>query len=381
MRKTSLALLLCGLPALAVRAAEPAPAGVRPAIKVHFNQDLVEGVYADLDLADPRAVLDLVFPQLADTVRVYPTENYYYFSFHAAGRTIWGNLRLDAAERDRGILYLGYFHFDENGRFQDREGHVRGFGRQDGVVVEKRGRFEYAVAYGGRTVRFLLNDLPMEPPRRALLRPAEAYVGTVFDESGLRFFLLFDQEEKHLFYVLDEDGRVAEEFERLDELVVLGRRTGFAFYADDAHRRKVLVAINGRHAARNHYYDGPFDQLPDNFVEQTKIRSYLEAAYPFTRGALDPYGTFKRNRGARMAVLAYFRYESDEDLAFVASCKGSGLSEGKFYSCITPDFQQIYDCPGGPDGPCYQSAPELSGEATLSLEVPEATVPAAPTPP
>ena len=45
-------------------------------------------------LDDPKEVFARVFEQLESEVIVYPTENYYYFSFFANGRKYSGNLRL-----------------------------------------------------------------------------------------------------------------------------------------------------------------------------------------------------------------------------------------------------------------------------------------------
>ncbi|HEX5715984.1 MAG TPA: hypothetical protein VF179_07480, partial [Thermoanaerobaculia bacterium] len=116
----------------------PASTGAAPPIKVHFNQEMIDGVNADLNIYDPKAVFELVFSQLPETVRVYPTENYYYFNFAASGQHVAGNLRLDARDRDQGVLHIGYFRFDESGRSQDRVGHNKDLTAADGVVVERR---------------------------------------------------------------------------------------------------------------------------------------------------------------------------------------------------------------------------------------------------
>ena len=351
------------------------PASEPPGIKVRFNQDVIDGLRTELDLSDTRAVFDLVFSQLADTIRIYPTENYYYFDFAANGKMIWGNLRLSAIDRDRGVLHLGYFLYDENGRSQDRSGYSRELTAEDGVAIEKQGPFDYVVSYRGKTVRFLLNDVGMTPPRTAKLRESEAFVGPVFDESGLSFFLLFDRKEKHFFYVLNEDRQVPEELDRLNESVLIGRRTGFAFFDDRKHQRKVLVAVGRHNTGRNNYYDGPFDQLPDNYVEQTQIQTYMEEAYPETKDLIDRFGNYL-NQAGRLVIMPYSQYSSDRELEFVATCK-KGNSESAFLACITPDFQQLSSCRGKN---CSGTASRAIGKAKLKVEIP-ADPPAAAKPP
>jgi hypothetical protein len=363
MNRSVTVLLLALLAALIPMAGGAAP----PPIKVHFNQEMIEGASTEFDLTDSGAVFELVFSQLPETVRVYPTENYFYFNFAANGQTIYGNLRLDARDRDKGVIHLGYFRFDESGRSQDRIGHTRQLNATDGVVVERRGAFEYTVTYGssgGRTVRFLLNEIGMAPPKRSSLRESEVFVGPVFDDSGLPFFLVFDREEKHFFYMLNEERRVSEKFEAVNDAVVIGRRTGFAFFDDRELRRKILVGVHHNNATRNNHYDGPFDQLPDNYVEQTRIQQFIEEAYPEAKGLVDRFGVYVNQPGARLVIIPYIQYKEDKDLEFVLACQEK---KGQVSSmrCITPDLQQTAVCRGGD---CV--GPQILGETTLTLEIP-----------
>lgn len=306
---------------------------------VSYNQKFVEGLRGVVDLDDEMAVFAHVFGQLPDEVVVYPTENYFYWIFNTAGRTIWGNFRLDSGTRDKGILHLGYFEYDENAKFQDYDGWEKALDAKDGVVVTKLSRFVYSVAYKGKTVRFRLHDIGMAPPKVAKLRKDEVYVGPVYDESGIRFFLIFNTTQNHFHYLLNEEGVPSETFRRLKGTdVLVGRRSGFAFFDDKPLARKVLIAINGMNARRNNYYDGPFDQLPDNYADQTNIKAYLERAYPHVKGKIDKRGVLKAEPANRVAVGAYHIYYEEEELSFVASClKTHKRDSAKFYACITPD--------------------------------------------
>lgn len=328
---------------LAASGAWSPPAEAQEAAKpkgtVSFNQGFVEGLYGAVKLDDEMAVFAHVFKALPDKVIVYPTENYFYWSFNAGGRTIWGNFRFDAGDRDQGILHLGYFEYDENGKFQDYDGWDKTITAKDGVALKKLSRFVYSVTYKGRTVIFELNDIGMAPPKKAKLAPGEIYIGPVFDESGVKFFLVFLTSVNHFIYLVNEDGAPPETFKALkDGHTVIGRRTGFAYYLDKPNTRKILIAINGANARRNNYYDGPFDQLPDNYVEQTNIKKYLELAYPHVKGKINKYGVLKGQKGNRVAVGSYHIYTSEDQLVFVESCRKTHQpTSAKFYACITPD--------------------------------------------
>lgn len=304
---------------------------------VFHNQSFVESLYSTIDLEQPDVVFEHIFSSLEDAVRVYPTENYYYWSFYNQGKTIWGNFRLDVLDRDQGVIHLGYFEYDENGIFQDQEGHEKSYSADDGVHVKRANNFLYEVTYKGKTVNFNLNDIGMQPPVVAKIAAEERYVGPVFDESGLKFFLIFDQISKHFFYVLNEDEFLPETFTEYAENLVVGRRTGFAFYQQESMNRKILIAINGRHIERNHYYDGPFDQLPDNYADQTGLQHYIEQAYNYTKGNIDKYGTYLEDTSTRVLINPYYVYYDYSELSFVDECAEYSDASSEFINCITYD--------------------------------------------
>src|SRR3954452_25307594 len=66
--------------------------------RLETNESYVEEVLRPSTLAvgDIMAVFGYVFDSLPDRVKVFPTENYYYFSFFHNGIRYAGNFRLDA---------------------------------------------------------------------------------------------------------------------------------------------------------------------------------------------------------------------------------------------------------------------------------------------
>ena len=79
--------------------------------QLQTNQSYVEDVMhaTTLNVEDPMAVFGFVMSQLPERVKVYPTENYYYFGFMHNGIRYAGNIRLDASNRDEGKADFGYF--------------------------------------------------------------------------------------------------------------------------------------------------------------------------------------------------------------------------------------------------------------------------------
>ena len=283
-----------------------------------FNQHWIEGLQSDaLDLEDVDAVFWRVFSGLPDEVTVYPSENYYYFILYTGGRQIWGNIRLAAGRRERGVLSFAYFEHRESPYVtKPRIEKSKFFLDAHGLTITELDPFSFRVRYNGLDKTFNLLRLPQDPPRLFELGQDETFVMRSQDESGYQFFLLFNERTSHLFWVLNEEAVVPDELQPIHQDAVVGRRSGFVFFIDKERQdRKILAAVRGANATVNNYYDGPFDQLADNYVDETNVSEYLEKASPSLQGRIDKYGYFTDREGSsRVAVSPYHVYFSDADL-------------------------------------------------------------------
>lgn len=317
-----------------VRAASDAPSP-----EIQTNQRYVEqvGAKASLDIADVKAVFGFVLGNLPDRVKVYPTENYYYFKFHHGGVRYAGNIRLENEARDQGKVHFAY-NVESNlwsERHQTEVFHIL-LDSAQGVTVEKLGALSYRVAYQGKSVVFDLNDLSGVRPPPELLTADERYIGPVHDESAIRFFLVYNAKLKLFHYILDETVTVPDVFlpsEASDRLII-GRRTGFAFYRDAKRPRKILVGVFDGNVRVNNYFDGPFDQLPDNFIEGETLRSAILEVNPALKGKIDRFGSAPDGE-ARYLIAPYLQYLDDRDLTVVHKCAtNKRVSAGRYYACF-----------------------------------------------
>ena len=146
----------------------------------------------------------------------------------------------------------------------------------------------------------------------------------MFDESGVRFFLVFNSRLKLFHYVLDETVTPADVFVPApvgNGRILIGKRTGFAVYRDQHRDRKILIGVFHDNVAANNYLDGPFDQMPDNFINGEAYRDAILAVEPDLKGQINRYGSFAD--GARVAVAPYMEYRSPKDLAVFDRCATS----------------------------------------------------------
>lgn len=273
------------------------------------------------DPDDLHAVFWQVFSRLPAEVMVHPSENYYYWQLTVDGREIRGNIRFPARERDRGIIGFAYSERkvpDGNGRDPARIARRALLDSGDGVALTRVSDGVYDLGYRDHQVRFHLECLPQQPPAAECLLPGEEFVARTCDESGLNFLLLFQSRTAYFLWVLDDGGgaAVADHFVPVREHVLMGRRTGFVFRVDDqAGGRKVLIAVSQRSVEANDYYDGPFDQLPDNHVATATLRERMIRENPRLHGKIDRFGYFlEENPPMRVALARYDCYRDRDHL-------------------------------------------------------------------
>jgi hypothetical protein len=309
---------------------------------LHLNQDYVEEATrpCSLDVKDPKAVFTFVFNSLPDHVKVYPTENYFYYTFICNGVPYDGNIRLDASNRDQGKVIFAYSEDLEGWRDETPENHII-LDAADGVRSEKVEPLVYRVTYQGKSVVFALNDLSDVKPPATALAPDEEYVGPSFDESGIRFFLVFDKKLKVFHFILDETIKVADQFEpspRTDRILI-GKRTGFAFYRDHLRDRKIMIGAYEPNMLTNTWFDGPFDQLGDNFIHGEVLRDALIAQDSSLKGRIDRFGGLPGG-AERIGVDPYLPYRSVSDLYIFDRCATERKDKPSYYLCFAVDYDR-----------------------------------------
>jgi hypothetical protein len=251
-------------------------------------------------------------------VQVYPTENYYYFRFLHRGVAYSGNIRLAVINRDRGEVNFAYGEEPTEWNIEPGDHHAA-LGAAQGVTVERLAPLVYRVACRGKSVTFALNDLSQVRPPPGFLRADEQYLGPIFDESAIRFFFVFNTRLKVFHFILDETEPVADQFiaAKTTDRILIGKRTGFAFYR--FQDRKILIGVNEHESLFNGALDGPFDQLPENFVEGDALLDAIVAADPGAKGKIDRLGHYA-DGSSRYLIHPYLLYRREADLAIFHRC-------------------------------------------------------------
>ena len=291
-----------------------------------------------IDLKNPRAVFWHVFSRLPVEARIFPSENYYYWKLSINGRDIQGSIRLSAKERDEG--YLGFAYSEARVETSEKDvGRLRvheRFGMDQGVTIRKEGAAIYDVGYSDHFVRFHLENLVQVLPDKKIIGSDEVMVGRTLDDSGVGFLLLFQTTEKYFFWVLDGSQPATEHFVTAGDSSMVGRRTGFVFWIDEKYGgRKILAAVKAGNVETNSYYDGPFDQLPDNHVETKKVnlQKWMEQENAELVGKIDAFGYYlEDDPPRRVALVRYASYRTLNELQALLKKATSASDPRKFFS-------------------------------------------------
>ncbi len=315
----------------------------------------------------------MVLESLPDRVKVYPTENYYYFKFNYAGVQYSGNIRLENERRDQGQVHFAFA--PESRRMEGRKTPAvfKILTKADGVTIEKINDLSYRVSHGDKTVVFELNDLRhVKPPADAMSRD-ERFIGPIFDESGVRFLLVYNQKLKAFHYLLDETITPNESFtpSPSTDRILIGKRTGFAFYRDHKLNRKILIGVFEGNSRVNNYYDGPFDQLPDNFIEGNSLRDAILDVAPYLKGRIDRYGS-SFDGETRYMIAPYTHYSVEDDLHDVPPLRDSkDVPADQYHLCFVYDDSEddaAQNAPAASSQPAPQATPAPPAPKRRALE-------------
>jgi hypothetical protein len=84
----------------------------------------------------------------------------------------------------------------------------------------------------------------------------------------------------------------------------------------------------------NSYFDGPFDQLPENFIEGDVLREMLVEVTPGLEGRIDRLG-YTPDYARHYTIVPYRHYRTEDDLYVVHKCAtGAKLAASRYYRCF-----------------------------------------------
>lgn len=339
-------------------------------LKLHTNQEMIEELLQpnDLDAKNPDAVFAAVFEALPSKVTVYPTESYYYFTFRLGGIVYAGNIRFDAWDQFDGKVHFAYANEYRYWR-KPLEPVYKKMGPADGVNIAQVNKFLYKITFKDKTVEFSIPDLSNVKPDPGMLRDDEVYLGPSWDEFGVQFYLIFNKTAKTFLYLLAGTPKMdLYEPSSLSPAVTVGNRTSFVFYKDKFLDRKILMGDFVGHTMLNDYFDGPFDQLPDNYVQGTALLDAILQVEPglkhekVDRYGADPTGEF------RYGITSYRYYSRISDLKPIIDCAEKNNDPAQYYKCfdatkVNEEEEGSADFlpPNPTEGKPQENAPSASG--------------------
>ena len=310
-----------------------------PTTRFVLNETSIEDLNAGNrdGICRPENTLPALLRQIGAQAYIYPSENYYYFTFYRAGMMLSGSLRLASDRRDKGIA--DYVCYETNRPWASGTNTVRvqeHLGADDKFRLQKLRNDTYLVSYGGYQTRFFLHQLDHQTPGSQLMSD-EIRVGRLLDESGAAFELIFNRKLKDFYFLLDIPLSAPDDLIELTPNTHISRLTGFVYYRQPAVARYVLVAVNRHESQMNSALDGPGDQLPENDYDTINFWEYVHQAYPDIEGRHSPGGTMTSPTdvaGMIFAISSYRLYDNPENLSFIDTCRKSLHAETDRIACM-----------------------------------------------
>jgi|SRR3989338_1655031 len=284
------------------------------------------------NLENPEEIFSYIFSNVPPYAIVYPTEAFYYFSTSINDIPIAGNIRI--ADLDKGRISFAYFTINPD---IEKETWITEFTEEDGLKVNKKSDYLYYLTYKEKTVRFKIPKTDFEAPEKITLTPEEKFMGQIHDESGIRLFLIYNQNTTSFYEVLNDEKGTTDKLIEIDDKHLIGSRTGFIYYLDEDYERRILVGTPLAEAEENNYLDGPGDQVPFriNFKEEINI------AYPNTllEAGTDEHGVYlNKTEWVRIAVSPYHKYNNMNEIIEKTSKCTNKENKSVFWTCLTKEW-------------------------------------------
>ena len=145
---------------------------------------------------------------------------------------------------------------------------------------------------------------------------------------------MYDNVAKTFLYILNSNLGFSETFSFIDKSgdLVIGNRTKFIYFNDKRRDRFILVGVEKNNIDSNSYYDGPFDQLPDSFMNGKKLKEYIIDYDPLVKNLIDNFGIYKNETTSRYAIESYLEYKNQAELFVLYKCLKK--SDKKINKCI-----------------------------------------------
>lgn len=290
------------------------------ATALNTNEHMINELHLEnkLDINNVDEVFEYVLSQTDDTLTIYPSEGYYYFNFYHQGNVIKGNLLVGHKLRQQGTLSFIYFYDiagKERGEFKT---HHKLYKTSDIFSLKKTMPDLYQLTFKKIKKNIKINQLVTN---HSFIKTLEQHGFEVnlpmMDESGVQFYLAFHPSTNNFYYINDL-SRDDEFYYTFGDALKVGARTQFVYLPMD--KFAILVGVNANNIYKNNYYDGPFDQLPDEALEGIDYKSYLYRVNPSWRGQVYDDGYFIKDSNERVALTNYFEYLSLDELKKIQPC-------------------------------------------------------------
>lgn len=321
----------------------------RPIIDFRTNQQYIEGLYQEgVNFDDAKDVFYHLLASMEESVIVYPSEHYFYYKTNYHGKPISGTILLKETFIDSSKVTFGYVEkYPRDLSIHAYGSSIGGSGtytEEDSVYVKRQNDSLCTISFRDVSVDFHFYMPGMNPPKQVKFLPSEEFLCNGMDESGLKHGLVYNKTTNSMYWILNEDEKVPETFDKYTPEILVGKRTEFVYYNDSTMNRKILIGVSVLNVLNNNWFDGPFDQVPDVYIKQGKLdmKKYIDKVYGFREDRIGKYLNYIGETG-RVAVNNYTCYDDLREMYTIVQTASNiaGDDRNAFYRYITTTHYEV----------------------------------------
>lgn len=281
--------------------------------KVFLNSDYIKGMAICEDTTF-NGTIKYILKVLPETIRVYPTENYYYFIVPYCGNLLKGNMKFDFFYGNTYLVRIGYESYANISiinnikidTFKFKEWKIKQIDKlsPEGTFTNVRISIEIGDTLIDKIVSFF--SLPM---KYAKFPDSYKIIFNTMDESGFIFTLTYNEDINNFVWFLNDRQFIRFKINKYKGPIYFEPISGFLFAK--VNKKYVLVGVPLLNVVENNWWDGPFDQLNDRSWNP-QIKKYIQKVYPSLGSEVDIY-LYKEDK-RRVTTASYLRYYNPEEV-------------------------------------------------------------------
>ena len=292
-----------------------------------------------------------ILQAIGETLKVYPTENYYYFNVPYCGNIYKGNLHFnlffDGKKKRKNVILafenyknitLGSIDNDNlaiiTWEYTDKDKELlNSESPKFTYKLNSDSMFIVKLLYRGKIYKKFVY-FEQVPKRTKPVPPSSIFISNTIDESGFVFSLIFDTMLNQFLWLMNDNQMINFKYIPVNNFFLIEPISGFVFLKTEFE--PILIGVPVINVAENNWWDGPFDQSNEREWSPLFRKFYLKI-YPQLKDSMDYY-MYSKSNNYKFSVGNYIHYYDLKFLDKLESKIKDECNKSLNYICLAKVF-------------------------------------------